>query len=74
MYTMKKFNQVWLAAGLAASMALCGTAQAQMRIEISGVGSNQIPVAVAGFADEGIARNRFPPSSRLTSSAAAPSS
>ncbi|MYM41086.1 Tol-Pal system beta propeller repeat protein TolB [Duganella qianjiadongensis] len=57
MYTMKKFNQVWLAAGLAAGLtvALCGTAQAQMRIEISGVGSNQIPVAVAGFADEAIA-------------------
>jgi len=30
-----------------------GAAQAQLRVEISGVGSNQIPVAVAAFADEG---------------------
>lgn len=29
-------------------------AQAQMRVEISGVGSNQIPIAVAGFANEEI--------------------
>lgn len=32
-----------------------GAAQAQLRVEISGVGSNQIPVAVAAFADEQIA-------------------
>ncbi|ELX13461.1 protein TolB [Janthinobacterium sp. HH01] len=41
---------------LSATLALAaGGAYAQMRIEISGVGSNQIPVAVAGFADENIA-------------------
>jgi TolB protein len=34
----------------------CGTlAQAQLRIEISGVGSTQIPVAIAPFADESLA-------------------
>ncbi|MFZ6646720.1 Tol-Pal system beta propeller repeat protein TolB [Undibacterium sp. TJN25] len=32
-----------------------GSAQAQLRIEISGVGSIQIPVAIAGFSDEGLA-------------------
>lgn len=30
-------------------------AQAQLRVEISGVGANQIPIAIAGFADEGVA-------------------
>nr|WP_254451782.1 Tol-Pal system beta propeller repeat protein TolB [Duganella vulcania] len=49
---MKKLNQAILTAALA--LAASG-AHAQMRIEISGVGSNQIPVAVAGFADENIA-------------------
>src|SRR3954467_4054323 len=35
---------------------LMGTAaHAQLRVEIAGVGSNQIPVAVAAFADESIA-------------------
>ena len=35
---------------------LMGTAtQAQLKVEIAGVGSNQIPVAVAAFADEGVA-------------------
>ena len=33
----------------------CASAQAQLRIEISGVGSNQIPIAIAGFADENLA-------------------
>lgn len=32
-----------------------GIAHAQLRVEISGVGANQIPVAVAAFANEGIA-------------------
>ncbi|MGV3655551.1 MAG: Tol-Pal system beta propeller repeat protein TolB [Noviherbaspirillum sp.] len=32
-----------------------GVAQAQLRVEISGVGANQIPVAIAGFANEGAA-------------------
>jgi TolB protein len=31
------------------------TAHAQLKIEISGVGSTQIPVAIAGFADENLA-------------------
>ncbi len=30
-------------------------AQAQLRVEISGVGANQIPIAIAAFADEGVA-------------------
>jgi len=30
-------------------------AQAQLRVEISGVGANQIPIAIAGFADEAVA-------------------
>lgn len=30
-------------------------AHAQLRVEVSGVGSNQLPIAVAAFADEGIA-------------------
>jgi TolB protein len=32
-----------------------GAAQAQLRVEIAGVGSSQIPVAVAAFADESVA-------------------
>ena len=31
---------------------MCSLTQAQMRVEISGVGSNQIPIAVAAFANE----------------------
>jgi TolB protein len=31
-----------------------GTAHAQLRVEISGVGANQIPIAIASFADEAI--------------------
>lgn len=46
---MKKLTHYLFYAGMAATMS---SAQAQMRVEISGVGSNQIPVAVAGFADE----------------------
>ncbi|MQA42365.1 Tol-Pal system beta propeller repeat protein TolB [Rugamonas aquatica] len=49
---MKKLKLAILSATLALA---AGGALAQMRIEISGVGSNQIPVAVAGFADENIA-------------------
>lgn len=33
----------------------CATAHAQLRIEIFGVGSDQIPIAIAGFADENLA-------------------
>ncbi|MDB5798111.1 MAG: tolB [Paucimonas sp.] len=36
-----------------AVLSLCGSALAQLRVEISGVGANQIPVAIANFADEG---------------------
>ncbi|GGY13677.1 Tol-Pal system protein TolB [Massilia dura] len=46
---MKKLNTLFITAGMLASL----TAQAQLRVEISGVGSNQIPVAVAAFVDEG---------------------
>jgi TolB protein len=35
-------------------IALCANAQAQLRFEISGVGATQIPVAIAGFADENL--------------------
>ena len=48
---MKKLNMLYAGLVIAATM---GSAHAQMRIEISGVGSNQIPVAVAGFANEGV--------------------
>lgn len=47
---MKKLHILLFSASL-----LMGTAQAQLRVEIAGVGSNQIPVAVAAFADEGVA-------------------
>jgi TolB protein len=52
---MKKLNILYAGLAIAATMASVAPAQAQMRIEISGVGSNQIPVAVAGFANEGVA-------------------
>jgi TolB protein len=42
-------------AGLAVAACVAPLAQAQLRIEISGVGSNRIPIAVAGFADESVA-------------------
>src|SRR3954470_13340930 len=34
-------------------LGIATAAQAQLRIETSGVGANQIPVAIAGFVDEG---------------------
>jgi TolB protein len=37
------------------ALGFLGTAQAQLRVETSGVGATQIPVAIAGFADETIA-------------------
>jgi TolB protein len=49
---MKKLNHYLIYAGLAIA-ATAGSAYAQLRVEISGVGSNQIPVAIAAFADEG---------------------
>ena len=53
---MKKIYQWYTGVLLAIAMA---GAQAQMRIEITGVGSNQIPVAVAGFANEGVAPQKI---------------
>ena len=52
MMIMKKMSYVVLCAGL-----LLGAtgAQAQLRVEITGIGSNQIPVAVANFANESAA-------------------
>ncbi|NNG23683.1 Tol-Pal system beta propeller repeat protein TolB [Telluria aromaticivorans] len=47
---MKKLHYLLFSATL-----LAGTAQAQLKVEIAGVGSNQIPVAVAAFADESVA-------------------
>jgi TolB protein len=47
---MKKLHTLLFSASL-----LAGAAQAQIHVEIAGVGSGQIPVAVAAFADEGIA-------------------
>jgi TolB protein len=38
-----------------AGMLAATAAQAQLRVEIAGVGSNQIPIAIAAFADEGVA-------------------
>ncbi|MBC7404267.1 MAG: Tol-Pal system protein TolB [Cytophaga sp.] len=36
-------------------LIVAGAAQAQLRVEVSGVGSNQLPIAIATFADEGLA-------------------
>jgi TolB protein len=49
---MKKLNTLLFSASLA---LLAGAAHAQLHVEIAGVGNNQIPVAVAQFADEGVA-------------------
>ena len=49
---MKKLEHYLLYSGL---LLAAGTAQAQLRVEISGVGSNQIPIAIAAFADESVA-------------------
>ncbi len=50
--TKKLFLRVFLLFGLVLATAV--QAQ-QLRVEISGVGANQIPIAIAGFADESIA-------------------
>src|ERR1035437_3904560 len=42
-------------AGLIALSTTAGLAQTPLRVEISGVGATQIPIAIAGFADESIA-------------------
>ena len=55
MQTMKNILPVVLfSAGLFAATAATST-RAQVRVEIAGVASNQIPVAVAAFADEAMA-------------------
>lgn len=38
-----------------ALLPLCITSHAQLRFEITGVGANQIPIAIASFADEALA-------------------
>lgn len=48
---MKKFTKLMLTGALLVHTATF----AQMRVEVVGVGSNQIPIAVAMFADEGVA-------------------
>jgi TolB protein len=48
---MKKLHTLLFSA----SLLMGAAAHAQLRIDIAGVGSNQIPVAVAAFADEGVA-------------------
>ncbi len=48
---MKRRTVLHLAA-LPASLGLFGTAQAQFRVEISGVGATQLPIAVPRFRDE----------------------
>jgi TolB protein len=49
--TMKKLHYLLFSVTLLAGAG----ANAQLRVEIAGVGNNQIPVAVAAFADEGVA-------------------
>ncbi|WP_295994443.1 Tol-Pal system beta propeller repeat protein TolB [Rugamonas sp.] len=46
-------SRTLIAAGLSAGVA--ATAHAQIHIEVSGVGNNQIPIAIATFADENLA-------------------
>ncbi|WP_036165586.1 Tol-Pal system beta propeller repeat protein TolB [Massilia sp. 9096] len=48
---MKKLHTLLFSA----SLLMGAAAHAQLRIDIAGVGSNQIPVAVAAFAEEGVA-------------------
>jgi TolB protein len=48
---MKKFSII-KALMIGVVSLVCSLSQAQMRVEISGVGSNQIPIAVAAFANE----------------------
>jgi TolB protein len=47
---MKKLHYLLFSASM-----LMGAAHAQLHVEIAGVGNNQIPVAVAAFADESVA-------------------
>ena len=51
-----KHHRTIIYAGL---LIVASSAQAQLRVEISGVGSNQIPIAVAAFADESVAPSQI---------------
>lgn len=46
---------IFLRSFAAIGLMLATLAHAQLRVEISGVGANQIPIAIAGFADEAAA-------------------
>ncbi|MEO8598660.1 MAG: Tol-Pal system beta propeller repeat protein TolB [bacterium] len=48
-------KKILLRATLAMSLTVSAFAHAQLRVEISGVGANQIPIAIASFANESIA-------------------
>jgi TolB protein len=48
---MKTLHTLFFSVALVAG----ASAHAQLKVEIAGVGSNQIPIAVAAFADEGVA-------------------
>ena len=48
---MKKLPALMFSAVMLAAVS----ASAQVRVEIAGVASNQIPIAIAAFADEGVA-------------------
>jgi TolB protein len=52
---MKKLQQFIFSAGLLAA----ASAHAQLKIEISGVASNQIPVAIAAFGDENVSSEKI---------------
>ncbi|MEQ1805448.1 MAG: Tol-Pal system protein TolB, partial [Burkholderiaceae bacterium] len=52
---MKRRNLIRLAARVAAApaaLSLFGAARAQFRVEISGVGTTQLPIAITRFRDE----------------------
>lgn len=51
MKTTSLFRRFFLLGGLLASIGMA-PAQAQLRVEVSGVGSTQVPVAIAAFANE----------------------
>jgi TolB protein len=48
-------NKILVRTFAAAAMLIAGFAHAQLRVEVTGVGSSQIPIAIAAFGDESIA-------------------
>ncbi|MBI3285759.1 MAG: Tol-Pal system protein TolB [Burkholderiales bacterium] len=54
---MSFLKKIALGAVASATLAaiMSAPAQAQLRVEVSGVGSNQLPIAIAAFADENLA-------------------